>query len=51
MKKEKKEFNKAEVEVIEFKKEDDIKTDFSSIPGTGANAGNTPGPNPPFPMP
>jgi len=39
------------IEVIEFKKEDDIKTDFSSISVTGANPANTPGPNPPFSMP
>ena len=37
MKKEKKEFHNAEVEIIKFDKKDDIKTDFSSIELGGAD--------------
>ena len=48
---EKKEFNKAEIEIIKFDKEDDIRTDMSSFTATAEDPKNQPGPNPPFPMP
>lgn len=54
--KEKKEFTKAEVEVIRFEKNDIItqspgndNTGFTEIEGTGANPGNLPGPPPSLP--
>ena len=50
--KEKKEFQKAEIEVIHFEKQTDIITTstsgFTEITGSGANPANTPDPPPPL---